>query len=151
MDITLTPQQYESLLKLAYLGHWMANGVKTESEREEKYEEIMQTLYAKAEGASCGNFVEYDKKEKKFLATKALDEVVTAIREEYDNEIFWDELIEKLALRDLLSMQEGKHWYGGDTQEIANIRSGIIKKYVDEFEQNSVNNLVLKTEDTKGV
>lgn len=146
MNFELTPQEYESLLKLAYLGHWMTNGIMTEEEREKKYDELMKKLYAHAESNACGSFVEYDKKEKVFLPTKTLDEDVAKIREEYDNEIFWDELIEKLALRDLLSMQEGKHWYGGDTQEIASIRSGIIKKYIDEFEQNSVNNLILKEE-----
>lgn len=143
MTFECTPEQYRSLIKLAYLGHWMINGIKTEDERDAGIDDIMQALYARAKEMQCGEYVSYDEKGKKFFATKKLDEDpdVEKKREEYDNEIFWDELIEKLSLRDVLAMQEGKHWYGGDTEGIADIRSGIIKKYVEEFEQHGVDNL----------
>ncbi len=153
MTLEFTPEQYRSLIKLAYVGSWMINGIKTEDERDAATEDIMQALYAHAKEAQCGDYASYDERDKKFVATKKLDQdpEVEKYREEYDNEIFWDELIEKLSLRDVLAMQEGKHWYGGDSEEVAHIRSGIIKKYIEEFEKNGVHNLIIKGDEAPDV
>ena len=55
------------------------------------------------------NLVEYDPEMKKYFPTREYDEtnVVMDAIVDYDNESFWEELMERLATRDLI-LKEGK-------------------------------------------
>lgn len=143
MHLELTPQQYETLLKLAYLGDWMINGIRTEDERIPEYADVMQRLLAWAQETQCGSFVEFDKKANKFFPTAELEEheEIKVLREAYDDEIFWDELINKLSLRDFMEAQKVASLASSLPYDAAKMRSDIIKKYVDEFEKNGIKNL----------
>jgi hypothetical protein len=141
MTLEFTQKQYETLLKLAYMGDWMINGIRTEDERIAEYADLAQRIYALADGARCGSFVEFDKKLGQYVPTAKLDEDrdVSGYREQYDNEIFWDELIDKLSLRDFMALQ-GLPREGAES---AQARSAIIKKYVEEFENHGIERLTI--------
>ncbi|MBI4252570.1 hypothetical protein HY623_00090 [Candidatus Uhrbacteria bacterium] len=146
MTIELTPAQYETLLKLVYLGEWMANGIRTEEERDEKIHQAAQHFYSYADEADAGALIEYDKEYHQYVSTPALDDdaEIVRFREEYDDEVFWDELIEKLAMRDFANRYGEEHWFSGGVQDGSDIQSGFINKYVDEFEANGIGNLIIK-------
>ncbi len=146
MNLELTPKQYETLLKLAYLGDWMINGIRTEDERIAEYADFMQRVYALAQETECGSLVEFDKKLNRFFSSAELEEHedVKQYREAYDNEIFWAELIDKLALRDFMVDQSTAPLVAPTPSDSAKVRSDIIKKYVTEFEKNGIDNVVLK-------
>lgn len=148
MTIELTPAQYNSLLKLVYLGEWMANGIRTEEERDERSHQAAQHFYSYAQEAGMEDRVEYDKGLLQYLPTQQLDEDpdVARFREEYDAEIFWDELIERLAMRDFMSMYGDQQWLGSSVPETNDLQSGFIERYAAEFEKHGVDNLVLKGE-----
>lgn len=148
MTIDLTPAQYTTLLKLVYLGEWMANGIRTEEERDEKVHQAAQNFYSYATEAGAGDRVEYDKLHRHYSPTQALDEDpdVMRFREEYDGEIFWEELIERLAMRDFIERYGNQQWFGGPVSKTPELQSGFIEKYACEFEQNGVENLVLRTD-----
>ncbi|MEK7122664.1 MAG: hypothetical protein AAB855_02300 [Patescibacteria group bacterium] len=148
MTIELTPAQYASLLKLVYLGEWMTNGIRVEEERDERAHQAAQHFYSYAQEAGAANLVEYDKELRQYLPTQQLDEDsdVERFREEYDAEIFWDELIERLAMRDFMSVYGDQQWLGGSTPETGELQGGFIEKYAREFEEHGVDNLVLKGE-----
>jgi len=143
MNLELTQKQYETLLKLAYLGDYMINGIRTEEDRVPEYADLMQKLYLCAEEANCGALVERDKKMGRFFPAGELEEDrdVKQYREEYDNEIFWEELIDKLSLRDFMALQGSDTLNGALAKDITQAKSGIIKKYIEEFEKNGVENL----------
>lgn len=146
MTLDLTPAQYETLLKLVYLGEWMSNGIRLEEDRDEKVHQAVQHFYSYAEEAGAAPFIEYDKEYRQYIPTRALDEDAdtTRFRDEYDDEVFWDELIEKLSLRDFMQMYGDQAWYRSGGDETSELQGGYIKKYVDEFEKNGVENLVLR-------
>jgi len=152
MTLDLTPKQYETLLKLTYLGDWMVNGIRTEDERIAEYADVMQRLLAWAADAQCGSFVEFDKKLNRFFPTAELEEheEVKLLRETYDDEIFWDELINKLSLRDFMAAQKAASLASSLPYDAAKMRSDIIKKYVEEFDKNGVNNLKVVIPDQIG-
>lgn len=145
MTLELTPKQFETLLKLAHLGDWMVNGIRTEDERIAEYADLMQKLYAWAQGAECASLVEFDKKAGRYYPSSQLEEHadIKQYREAYDDEIFWSELIDKLSLRDFMASQESVSLATGVPSDNAKVRSAIIKKYVDEFEKNGIANLAL--------
>ncbi len=60
MQVMYTPEQYEALMKLVYLGNWMVNGIKTSDERTKKFDAIEQRIFQDAEDAGCGSLSEYD-------------------------------------------------------------------------------------------
>ncbi len=62
MKIELTQKQYEALLKIVYLGSWMASSTKDEPEME--YEKIEQYILSFAKDFKMENFVGFDKKMK---------------------------------------------------------------------------------------
>ena len=69
MDIKLTKDQYENLIKLVYLGNWMINGIRLHDEQVEKYEKIEQYIFSFAKDAEMEKYIEYDGKSKKFFPT----------------------------------------------------------------------------------
>lgn len=148
MTIDLTPAQYATLLKLVYLGEWMSNGIRVEEERDERVHQAAQHFYSYAAEAGAGDRVEYDKLHRQYFPAQALDEDtdVMRFREEYDGEIFWDELIERLALRDFKDRYGDQQWFGGPVSETTELQSEFIEKYTREFEQNGIDNLVLRTD-----
>lgn len=150
MTIDLTPAQYETLLKLVYLGEWMANGIRVDEERDERVHQAAQHFYSYADEAGSSSLVEYDKKYREYFPTRNLDEnpEVVRFREEYDDEVFWDELIEKLSMRDFIGRYGEQQWFSSDMHESTELQSSFIKKYIDEFEANGIDNLVIKGDES---
>lgn len=105
MKIELATDQYESLVKIVYLGNWLANAIRNGSEDDPRlgsYEKIEQYIFSFAQEAGFGKWIEYDKKYRRFFPTRAfedLEEIQTLI-EDYDEENFWDELLHRLSDRD---------------------------------------------------
>lgn len=153
MTIELTPAQYETLLKLVYLGEWMTNGVRIEEERDEQIHQAAQHFYSYADEAGASELIRYDKEYRQYIPTRALDENndVERFRDEYDEEVFWDELIEKLSMRDFMRLYGEQEWFAGSMSETGQIKSGIIQKYVDEFEARGVDNLIIRGDDARFV
>lgn len=141
-----TPEQYEALMKLVYLGNWMVNGIKISDERDKKFDAIEQRIFADAVDAGCGSLSEYDEALKKYFPTQELEENTDVLnaQKEYNTEIFWTELIERLAQRDFVAQ------YGMEAIKVMKEReqkekfSEHVKRYVDEFEKNELANVVIK-------
>ena len=88
MDINLTAEQARDLLRLVYLGNWLANSQRVGTEEDpliEDFDALQKQLFAVASIPEAA--IETDT-----LVAKAI--------EEYREEVFWDELVERLAHRD---------------------------------------------------
>ena len=103
MEIKFTKQQYEDLIKLVYLGTWMVNSNRTD-DTVEKYEKLEQYIFSFTDNFGCGKFIEYDAKLKRHFpnADFEQDEELERYRDEYDDECFWDGLVDRLARRDFI-------------------------------------------------
>ena len=146
MTIELTPAQYETLLKLVYLGEWMSNGIRIEEERDGRTAQAAQYFYSYASEAGASTLIEYDAQGREYIPTRELEEDtdVTRFRDEYDAEVFWDELVERLSMRDMMQMYGDQQWAGGTLSQQTEQQRQYSEKYAVEFEQNGVENLVLK-------
>lgn len=146
MEIKLTKEQYENLIKLVYLGNWMVNAIRSGApgdERIKKYDEIEQYIFSFAKDAGLEKYIEFDKEFNQFFPTREFEEdpELEQYRQDYDNEIFWQELADRLGSRDFLRQ------YGEETIKKMSQKERFLKeqefiiKYEEEFEKNGLNNL----------
>jgi hypothetical protein len=145
MEIKLTKEQYESLLKLVYLGNWMINAIRLEDDRVKKYDEIEQYIFSFAKDAGLEKYIEFDKEYNKFFPTREFEEdpELERYREEYEDEVFWDELADRLGARDFIREYGMEAIEKMDPEERFIKEQEFIIKYEEEFEKNGLANLEL--------
>lgn len=105
MKIDLTKSQFESLLKLCYIGNWIANAQRTGAKDDpmiKEYEAIYEYVQSHAPEFGFEDLVQWDEECKRYFATANFEESedTHGLIDEYDENSFWDDLTEKLADRD---------------------------------------------------
>ncbi len=105
MHLELSPEEFERLLKLAYLGEAVANDW-TPADRHERQQlgmtDILYELCARAKDTPAAGYAVLDEKSGEWMPSAALDQEMDEIIGRYDNEVFWDELMTRMTRRDLL-------------------------------------------------
>ena len=136
MNIELSKKQLRRLLDMVYIGNWVLNSTRGE-DRIKDYDEVESLLFAKAreEGMSI-------------LAEDYLGEVIPSrafaeggIHEaimDYENNVFFEILAEDLARRDMDDVPIDESNYDELTRRI--------DAYIDEFERNGTDNIVVESE-----
>jgi hypothetical protein len=145
INIKFSKEQYKQLVEMMYLGEWMINACRNPNETIKKYEELEQHVYSFAEKANLEHCIEYDEKSKNYYPTRWLEmeSEVEQYREEFEEETFWDELIERLSQRDLIN-EVG--WEAVEKMDpIARMKKQdpLRTKYGDEFEKHGLSTLAV--------
>jgi hypothetical protein len=146
MKIDFTKAQFESLLKLVYMGSEMVNSILDDSE-ENEFDDIEQYTFSFAKDFGLEACVEYDDKEKIYYPSLKLedDKSVVEYTHRYDDYTFWDKLIYNLARRDMVKE------YGEDKvekmskEEIFIKEQSFAEKYEKEFTDHGLKNLMIKS------
>lgn len=129
MKINFTKEQFERLMKLVYLGNWMANAHRTD-DIIKKYEELEHYIFSFAKDFGLEKYVDDEEaKDGKFYPTRYFEEEtdVNKLHDEYDNDTFWDEIVDRLARRDFIRK------YGIKAIQKMSLEQRIEKEY--EFEK----------------
>lgn len=107
MKINFTKKQYEDLVKLIYLGTWMINAHRTD-DIIENYEDLEQYVLSFFKDFGMEKYILFDEELNKFFPTKAFEEdtEVDQYIDEYNNDIFGEELIDRLARRDFIQVYD---------------------------------------------
>jgi hypothetical protein len=90
--------------------------------------------------------VEYDPEMKKYFPTREYEETSSVMEAivDYDNESFWETLMERLATRDLIQ-QDGKDKVMAMDFEARLVKTGTLRvRYEEEFDRHGVDRLVIK-------
>jgi hypothetical protein len=145
MKINFTKKQYEDLMKLVYLGAWMINSHRTDN-IEERYEELDQYILSFSEEFGTEKYVEFDEELNRFFTTREFEEDtgIEQYKEEYDDNTFWDELIYRLARRDLIKTYGEAAVFTMTTDELLDKEQPFIDRYEMEFERYGIDNLEIK-------
>jgi len=147
MKINITKKEYALLLDIFEMGIWVLNAHQIgEDPERDKYLEVEQKFYSFAKDFGYGKYITYDKKLKEYFATQEFEDKSPAhdYISEFENDSFWEELIRRLAQRDLIR-QEGREKYLEMDGKERFTKEGIIsEKYSDEFEENGLENLEVK-------
>jgi len=154
ITVVFSPEQYERLMKLAYCGNWLINSHRDNPLK--PYEEIEQIILRKAKDAGLTKYLDPDEVDGEIFTNRAFEEETDIQRfiEEYDDETFWQELIDRLARRDVIAehglpLIEKMGW-----RERAEKEHPFIQKYEKEFSEHGLDHIHLdhaadiKREDT---
>jgi hypothetical protein len=104
MHLSLSDSEFERLLKLAYLGEVVMNDWTFPEQWTPEQREAAETLYdlcARAPGTLAEKYVERDGRGEWGPSTLLREEMGNLLGD-YDDDVFWDELVLRLARRDLL-------------------------------------------------
>jgi hypothetical protein len=148
MKVSFTAKEYRHLLELVHLGMCVVTGYQGEDTAAAKrYYAFDQKLLELATEAGCADFVERCEDGTLQPAAKlAEDERVRDLQSEFQNDVFWHEMVARLADRDLAGQQAkrtletpGVEPPPSSDEQLKKIEAG----YWEEFEKNDLANVVL--------
>ncbi len=137
--IELTSHQYHQLMKLVYLGYWMASAHKDDPDP--LAESIEQHLYSFAPLFGYSDMVEFDTSVNKYMPTASFEEEMETSVQEYDDYVFWEELAWRMAERDFTKKFDHAQILCMTGDEILREKNTIADRYFEEFSINGVENL----------
>ena len=146
-SLPLTEKEYLTLLDIFEIAHWIlyAHKIKEHPELDE-YQQLHQKFLSYAQDMERENLVEYAPELKQYCVTRDYEDTsrFMDLIEEFENDSFWDELIHRLAERDLIHQEGGI----GNVTKLSSeerIKKEILlqEMYAKEFEKNGLNNLTL--------
>lgn len=147
MKIEINKKEYRDLLDILYLADWVLHCYKEpESPETAAYRHLEQKLLALAREMGFENLVEFDSEMAQYFPTREYDETnaVMAAIVDYDNESFWQELMERLAMRDLI-LQKGQEKVAAMDDEERLVKTDKLQeKYAAEFQRYSLSRLFVK-------
>jgi hypothetical protein len=142
VNIPFTRKQYRTLLLMAYLGEWMMNAHKTD-DRNREFDELEHYLMSFAKECGEENSVVHDKELKKYYPTKEFEEMAQEYDDDYDNETFWDELVNRLSERDAIEKygkERIKEMSGAERIQSLGEREDY---YSNEFQEHGLDRITL--------
>ncbi len=148
MKVTFTAKEYRQLLELVHLGMWAVTGYQGEDTAVAKrYFAFDQKLLGLATELGCADLVEArDDGSMQPAAKLSEDDRVREIQSEFQNDVFWHELVTRLADRD----QAGESSRGAmDTPGVEPPPTSderlkkLEDRYWKEFEKNDLANVVV--------
>jgi hypothetical protein len=98
MNLQLEPDEYRKLIELAYLGEWLINSRHDNEFQDEAAEAVVQRLLEAGPPAGVSRDEETGEY---YLEEDWAERVYVDYIADYDDHVFWDELAERLAQRDL--------------------------------------------------
>lgn len=137
MGLELTKDQYQTLLELVFLGNWMIHTVPA-PEAEPKYSELEELLFQKAPEHHLPHLIQGPGNPSDLF----LDKVFPLI-DRYDDQSFWERLVELLAQRDLAQKYSASAWSALSEEERFEKLEQLKDKYFRIFDQNGLNALTL--------
>lgn len=143
MQIKLSKEQYRELVKLIYLGNWMMNSFRNGEERVTSVEDVEQYIYSFANQFDAKDLIQYKDQYDFYDVTAEFEAEMQPFIDDYDDDTFWAELADRLALRDI-SRKLGPIQYLTDDQ--LNDKFELEEKYYREFEKNGLKNVIINIE-----
>jgi hypothetical protein len=144
VNINLTEDEYRTLLEVLQVADWVLNANKVDDDpRTREYRALEQKVFSSANEAGCGDLIEYVPEEELFLPTQQFDEEspVMEFIEEYDDGVFWDQLAERLAYRDLVEAEGEKKLERMPEDERFDRIEDLSETYLEEFYKRGLERL----------
>ena len=148
MQIDITKKEYRFLLDILSIADWVFTSHKIDRDRRvEKHGKIIQKFYSLAKEMGYEKLIEFDPNMKYYFPTKKYEDSGHFMEyiEEFENDTFWDELIYRLAMRDVVKKV-------GSVQKLSRLSnderiklfSSVEQQYEDEFEKHGIDHLKIE-------
>ena len=146
MKINITKKEYETLLKSLLISDWVLHAFSI-GEREDttEFKALQQKIFSFAKDFGMNEYVIYDRDLKSFYHTRKFEDesqFMTYI-EDYDDQVFWDELGHRLSIRDISEEYEEEQLSNMDRMERFSKIEDYFEQYSTEFETNGLRRFIL--------
>ena len=143
-NISFTRDQYRALLKVVYLGNWMANAHRGPDEELGEYRAIADYLFSLAPTFGLEKYIDrHEAEHGHYDPTRFFEEStgVHRLHHEYDEEVLWDELAEELGRRDMHKRYTPEQIAAMTQDEWFKKLSALIDAYDEEFITHGIERL----------
>lgn len=140
MEITLSREQFETLLNAVYLGTWMVNAIRQPENEVREFAEFEKHLLSLAHGSGFADRVEFDPTLHQFSYASQFEEALQPFIDEYKDNVFWDGLVDRLAHRDFEETY-GEAVERMDQDERLKKLHVFVDKYETEFDEHGIDRL----------
>ena len=147
MQIEFSKEEYRTFLEILEIADWVLFAHRTdEPEDRKQYRDFEQKMFSFAKELGFGNLVMYDDEMGKYFPTREHDEnsPVRSFIEEFEEETFWDELVDRLADRDMLEELGEKKFLSMTREQRFMAHFDFEQKYQEEFEKHGIERLRIK-------
>jgi hypothetical protein len=137
MNVELQPDDFRKLVELAYLGEWVINAQHDTDYQDENAGRVLQQLLSNSSLKDVGRD---DETGEYFMSSEWVERLYDAYILDYDDHVFWDELTERLAQRDLAKLRDvGVDEINRD-DDLLELRP-LEERYRQELEEHGVDRL----------
>ena len=138
-----TKNEYRFLLDMVEMAEWVLNSRKTDSSDEVKeYSEVYQKILSHAKEMGFENLITYDENLDGYYATAEYEESEhMRYVEEFEDDVFWEALPHRLAVRDLVEQFGEKGYREMEFEERVSKILDLEEIYNKELEENGIDNL----------
>jgi hypothetical protein len=143
MKINFTKNEYRLLLDMVEMAEWVLNAHRTDpSDEVKKYSELYQRILSHAKEMGFENLITFDKNLDGYFATAEYEESEhMRYIEEFEDDVFWEALPHRLAVRDLVQQfGEKKYTEMGFEERVSKIFE-LEAIYNKELEENGIDNM----------
>jgi hypothetical protein len=143
VEINFSNEEYKTLLEVLYLADWILNSYETDKEPKNiVYHDLEQKILSLADKFEHKELVDFDEKYEEYIPSNILEEgPVFDYIDDYNEETFWEELIDRLSKRDLLKHHTESEIEGMEESLILSEIEKYARKYAEEFEANGLKNI----------
>jgi len=144
IQIKLSKEQFKSLMELIVLGNCITYEEWVSKRELKKYEELTQFLLKYTVENKLKNIAIYDKEDDKYYFSSAIEKKIAKYVNEFEDKLFWLELISRLADRDCIEKYGESELKKMSFDEWVEKRKPFLKKYLEEFWKRGIKNLRIK-------
>lgn len=144
MNIEISTNEYRDLLDILHIADVVLSGHRRENDkRTARHRALIQKLYSLAGGEGLEGLIDRNEANR-YVPTPEFEEggMAHAAIDGFVDHLFWDQLIERLSVRDAAQMTGGIDRLNalGDSEREA-LEGTVRERYVQEFTANGVANL----------
>lgn len=144
MEMNFTKKEYQTLVEMLLIADWVITAHEEEERAATKgYRELRKKVLAHHKEMGLAEAFVYSPKEDEYFETAAYEASAAHMRfiEEYDNQVFWEELATRLAERDSAAEEmlraQGARSEGERTARLLELTA----RYEEEFSENGLDNV----------
>ncbi len=147
MNIEISTQEYRDLLDMLHIADVVMSGHRREEDmRTGRHRALIQKIYALAHSEGLDRLIRYNERVNAYVPTAEFEESspAHAVLDEFEEHLFWDELISRLTVRDAAQIAGGIDRLNAmsDSDRQA-VERPIRQRYIEEFSANGAVNLAV--------
>lgn len=149
MKIHFTKKEYRLLVDMLHIADWVMHSHQLIDERGHKdHEDLYNKIKSYYREMEAEDIIEYSKETDNYYETRKYEEkTLEEFIAPYDEDIFWEELVDRLAKRDVFRKIGIEKYNAMELEERIRTMSKVVEQYEDEFEEHGLDRVKIMDED----